>query len=175
MADELIVAIFPSRKMLTKALDHLVEIKDLNIQHAAIVAKANNGEVVVLNEDGTTSFADLQAAFQEGANQPLTYFAFDLLHLSGHNLRGLPLVDRKAILEPLVKDVDGVLRYSEHLESDGEVIFRKACELQAEGIVSKRADSPYRSGPSKDWLKVKCTQWREANQWRGEFFDKRKR
>ena len=51
MADELIVAVFPSRKMLTKALDHLVEIADLEIQHAAIVAKARNGEVVVLNDE----------------------------------------------------------------------------------------------------------------------------
>ncbi|MEP7292785.1 MAG: hypothetical protein ABI835_13465 [Chloroflexota bacterium] len=50
-ADELIVAIFPSRKMLTKALDHLVEIGDLDIRHAAIVAKARNGEVVVLNDE----------------------------------------------------------------------------------------------------------------------------
>ena len=51
MADELIVAVFPSRKMLTKALDHLVEVTDLEIQHAAIVAKARNGEVVVLNDE----------------------------------------------------------------------------------------------------------------------------
>ena len=87
------------------------QIKDMAAESAIL-----DGEVVVLNEDGTTSFADLQAAFQEGANKPLTYFAFDLLHLNGHNLRGLPLIDRKAILEPIVKDVDGVLRYSEHLE-----------------------------------------------------------
>ena len=79
------------------------QVKDIAAENAIL-----DGEVVVLNEDGTTSFADLQAAFQEGANKPLTYFAFDLLHLNGHNLRGLPLVDRKAILEPIVKDVDGV-------------------------------------------------------------------
>ena len=132
------------------------QIKDIPAESAIL-----DGEVVVLNEDGTTSFADLQAAFQEGANKPLTYFAFDLLHLNGHNLRGLPLVDRKAILEPLVKDVDGVLRYSEHIESDGEVIFRKACELHAEGIVSKRAASPYHSGRGGDWLKLKCVHEQE--------------
>jgi len=51
MAEELIVAVFPSRKMLTKALDHLVEVTDIEIQHAAIVAKARNGEVVVLNDE----------------------------------------------------------------------------------------------------------------------------
>ncbi len=132
------------------------QLKDLPAESAIL-----DGEVVVLNENGTTSFADLQSAFQEGANKPLTYFAFDLLHLNGHNLRGLPLIDRKAILAPLVKDVDGVLRYSDHLESDGEVIFRKACELQAEGIVSKRATSPYHSGRGGDWLKLKCVHEQE--------------
>ena len=132
------------------------QVKDIAAESAIL-----DGEVVVLNESGTTSFADLQAAFQEGANKPLTYFAFDLLHLNGHDLRGLPLIDRKALLEPLVKDVDGVLRYSEHIGSDGEVIFRKACELHAEGIVSKRATSTYHSGRGGDWLKLKCVHEQE--------------
>ncbi|HEY4932852.1 MAG TPA: DNA ligase D [Terriglobales bacterium] len=132
------------------------QIKDIPAESAVL-----DGEVVVLNESGTTSFADLQAAFQEGTNKPLTYFAFDLLHLNGQNLRGLPLIDRKAILEPIIKDVDGVLRYSEHIESDGEVIFRKACALHAEGIVSKRAASPYHSGRGGDWLKLKCVHEQE--------------
>ena len=120
-----------------------------------------DGEVVVLNENGATSFADLQAAFQEGANKPLTYFAFDLLHLNGHNLRGLPLIDRKAVLAQIVKDVEGAVHFSQHLETDGEVIFRKACELHAEGIVSKRAASPYHSGRGGDWLKLKCVHEQE--------------
>src|SRR5271165_2172878 len=127
------------------------QLKDIPAESAIL-----DGEVVVLNEDGTTRFSDLQAAFQDGARKPLTYFAFDLLHLDGHSLRGLPLIDRKAILASIVKDVDGALRFSEHLESDGEVIFRKACELHAEGIVSKRAASLYHSGRGGDWLKLKC-------------------
>jgi len=132
------------------------QLKDIPAESAIL-----DGEVVVLSENGTSSFAGLQAAFQEGARKPLTYFAFDLLHLNGHNLRGLPLIDRKAILAQVVRDVDGVLRYSEHLESDGEVIFRKACELHAEGIVSKRAASPYHSGRGGDWLKLKCVHEQE--------------
>ena len=120
-----------------------------------------DGEVVVLGEDGLSSFADLQAAFQEGARKPLTYFAFDLLHLDGHNLRGLPLVDRKAILAQLLKDIDGDVRFSEHLEADGERVLRKACELGAEGIISKRAASPYVSGRGGDWIKLKCLQEQE--------------
>ncbi len=132
------------------------QLKDLPAESAIL-----DGEVVVLSEDGTTSFADLQAAFQEGARKPLTYFAFDLLHLNGHNVRGLPLIDRKAILSQIMRDMDGDLRFSEHLESDGEVIFRKACELRAEGIVSKRAASPYHSGRGGDWLKLKCVHEQE--------------
>jgi len=132
------------------------QLKDISAESAIL-----DGEVVVLNASGTTSFADLQAAFQEGANKPLTYFAFDLLHLDGHNLRGLPLIDRKAILAQVVREVDGAVRFSEHLESDGEAIFRGACELGAEGIVSKRAASPYHSGRGGDWLKLKCVHEQE--------------
>ena len=120
-----------------------------------------DGEVVVLADNGTTSFADLQAAFQEGANKPLTYFAFDLLHLDDHNLRALPLIDRKALLAQLVKNTGDILRFSEHVATDSATVFEKACELHAEGIVSKRAASQYRSGRSGDWVKLKCVHEQE--------------
>jgi bifunctional non-homologous end joining protein LigD len=117
-----------------------------------------DGEVVVLAPDGTTSFAALQAAFQNDAkNPPLTYFVFDLLHLNGHNTRSLPLRERKALLAPLLARADPhTLRLSEHLESDGPTIFRNACRLRAEGIVSKLASSKYTSGRSSAWIKCKC-------------------
>jgi bifunctional non-homologous end joining protein LigD len=127
------------------------QLKDLPAESAVI-----DGEVVVLDENGLSSFADLQAAFQEGARKPLTYFAFDLLHLDGHDTRGLPLVDRKAILAQLLKGIDGDIHFSQHIQADGEVVFQKAGELHAEGIVSKRAASPYVSGRGGDWLKLKC-------------------
>ena len=120
-----------------------------------------DGEVVVLADNGTTSFADLQAAFQEGAHKPLTYFAFDLLHLNGHNLRALPLIDRKALLAQLVENTGDILRFSEHVATDSAGVFQKACELHAEGIVSKRGASQYRSGRSGDWLKLKCVHEQE--------------
>jgi bifunctional non-homologous end joining protein LigD len=120
-----------------------------------------DGEVVVLAENGTTSFADLQAAFQEGVKKPLSYFVFDLLHLNGHNLRGLPLIERKTLLATLLKDSGEFLRLSEHLESDGEAIFKKACEMHAEGIISKRASSKYSSGRGGSWLKLKCVHEQE--------------
>jgi bifunctional non-homologous end joining protein LigD len=115
-----------------------------------------DGEVVVLAANGTTSFADLQAAFQEGEKKPLTYFAFDLLHLNGHSMRELQLVERKDVLARLVNNSSEFLRFSDHIESGGEAVFKKACELHAEGIVSKQAASKYSSGRSGNWLKLKC-------------------
>lgn len=122
--------------------------------HAAVL----DGEVVVLDADGVTSFADLQAAFDEGAPHPLTYFAFDLLHLDGHNLRGLPLERRKAILEGLLQErgADATLRFSSHIRANGSAMFRRACQMGAEGVVSKLASAPYRSERSRDWVKSKC-------------------
>lgn len=121
-----------------------------------------DGEVVVLAADGTTNFADLQASFQEGATNPLTYFCFDLLHLDGRDTRGLSLVERKELLAEVLARGDGdSVRLSEHIETSGEVMFKKACELHAEGIISKRAAAVYKSGRSGDWLKSKCLREQE--------------
>jgi bifunctional non-homologous end joining protein LigD len=115
-----------------------------------------DGEIVVLREDGNTSFADLQAAFEEEVKKPLTYFLFDLLHLNGHNLRDLPLRERKTLLAGVLEKAGPYLRISEHLKSDAATVFAKACALHAEGIVAKRADAPYTSGRTSSWLKLKC-------------------
>lgn len=117
-----------------------------------------DGEVVVLTPEGVSSFAALQAWFQDKSAQQLTYFVFDLLHLDGHNLRHLPLWKRKEILQQLL--ISGgepsSLRYSEHIQGDAAQIFHKACALGSEGIVSKRIDSPYASARSASWIKAKC-------------------
>jgi len=117
-----------------------------------------DGEVVVLTDDGVSSFAELQASFQEPAKRPLTYFVFDLLHLDGHNLRGLPLSRRKQILERVIAESgdEQIIQFSRHLEGDGKAIFAKACELGTEGIVSKLADGKYTEGRSGSWQKIKC-------------------
>jgi bifunctional non-homologous end joining protein LigD len=116
-----------------------------------------DGEVVVVAADGTTNFADLQAAFQEGAKHALSYFCFDLLHLDGRSTRELPLSERKALLASVLAGGDGeTLRVSEYLETDGQQMFEHACALHAEGIVSKRATSKYTSTRNGNWLKLKC-------------------
>jgi bifunctional non-homologous end joining protein LigD len=148
-----------------KGLDWTTRMKD--IAHAAeqlpVESAILDGEVVVLNESGGTSFADLQAAFQEGADKTLTYFAFDLLHLDGHNLRELSLVERTNLLAYVLagSGTDSVLCLSEHLQASGKEVLAKACALGAEGIVSKLASSPYIPGRGNAWVKSKCFQEQE--------------
>ena len=120
-----------------------------------------DGEVVVVSANGTTSFANLQASFQDGEKHLLTYFCFDLLHLNGHNIRGLSLRERKAMLAKILGGGVSSIHLSEHLETDGEAMFHQACELHAEGIISKLAKSTYSSGRSSDWLKSKCLREQE--------------
>ncbi len=122
-----------------------------------------DGEVVVLARDGITSFADLQAAFQEGARFPLTYFIFDLLHLDGRNLRQLPLLERKEMLSRVLSGLPptGSIRISEHMSGDGKTVFANACRLGAEGIISKLAQGKYVSGRGNSWLKLKCSREQE--------------
>ncbi len=120
-----------------------------------------DGEVVVLDATGLSSFARLQASFEKGESHPMTYFAFDLLHMDGHSTRDLPLLERKRMLRGIVPE-DGVasgtgeVRFGEHLEADGEAVFHQACALHAEGIISKKVDAKYSPGRGHAWLKSKC-------------------
>jgi bifunctional non-homologous end joining protein LigD len=82
-------------------------------------------------------------------------YAFDPLELDGEDWRPLPLEERKARLAQLLAKPSAGIQYSEHLEGDGVAIFAHACKLGCEGIVSKHREHPYRSGPSKAWLKIK--------------------
>ena len=145
-----------------RMLDIAAALAELPVKTALL-----DGEVVVFDQQGRTSFADLQAAFQEGKKKPLTYVIFDLLHLNGHNLRGLPLEQRKEMLEKILAHISNseddatILRYSEHLGTRGGEVFEKACQLGAEGIISKKASAPYSSGRSGSWLKIKCVRQQE--------------
>ena len=82
-------------------------------------------------------------------------YAFDLLELHGEDWRPRPLEERKARLAKLLARAPAGIQYTEHLEGDGAAIFAHACRLGAEGIVSKHREHPYRSGPTKAWLKTK--------------------
>jgi bifunctional non-homologous end joining protein LigD len=119
-----------------------------------------DGEVVVLDEKGRSDFQKLQNSLSLENDATLVYYAFDLLHLDGRDLRPLPLLERKRELAALLREnagkSGGTVRLSEHVVGQGGEFFRKACELGVEGIVSKRASAPYRAGRGRDWLKVKC-------------------
>jgi len=115
-----------------------------------------DGEICALDDHGAPDFAGLQAALSDGKTEPLIFFAFDLLFVDGEDLRPLPLTDRKARLQPLLKKHDTHLRFVEHFTSGGDAILLSACRMHLEGIVSKRADAPYRSGRGDTWTKAKC-------------------
>jgi bifunctional non-homologous end joining protein LigD len=119
-----------------------------------------DGEIVMLGENGGTSFQALQNAMSANDQHALVYFAFDLVHLDGYDLREVPLVERKRLLESLVGS-QGTVRYSPHLATDGPTMLREACKLGLEGIISKRADAPYQATRGRAWLKVKCSKRQE--------------
>ena len=127
---------------------------------AALPAKTAllDGELVVENEKGISSFSLLQTDLKEGRSDRFVYWVFDLLHLDGRDLTEQPLVERKAALARLLQATgrSGPIRYTEHFDEDGQIIFKHACEMGLEGIVSKRRDAPYRSGRSENFIKTKC-------------------
>jgi bifunctional non-homologous end joining protein LigD len=122
-----------------------------------------DGEAVVMDESGVSSFAALQQALSEGRHDRIRIFLFDLLHLDGEDLRALPLEERKRRLQALLERSRGLDRvhYSEHFDAPGEEVYAQACRLQLEGVVSKRRDAPYRGGRARDWLKSKCKRGQE--------------
>jgi bifunctional non-homologous end joining protein LigD len=125
-----------------------------------------DGEVVALDEEGKSSFQRLQNFMKGSGASPLVYFAFDLLHIDGCDLKGAALETRKEMLQKLLEssgEPDGKdsLRYSPHWIGQGEALYRECCRRGLEGIISKRRDQPYRSDRGRDWLKVKCVQRQE--------------
>lgn len=121
-------------------------------------------EAVVVNREGKSSFQALQAALSEGGSlDSIVAYVFDLLYLNGSNLTMLPLRKRKEKLKELLNNSKSlaVLRYSEHIEGNGEEMFNRACGMGLEGIVSKQAEAPYLPGRQRSWLKSKCAQRQE--------------
>ncbi|RWM92792.1 MAG: DNA ligase D [Mesorhizobium sp.] len=115
-----------------------------------------DGEAVVIGDTGLPDYQALERELGNPNSSRLIFYAFDLLHLDGRDLRQQPLVERKAALETLLKDSAPTLTYAEHLEVSGREMFDHACRMGLEGIVSKRSDAPYRSGVQTSWVKVKC-------------------
>src|SRR5881227_422434 len=123
-----------------------------------------DAELVVPDEAGHPSFQRLQnrakltgslEVRRAAVETPALLYVFDLLGFEGYDVRPLPLVKRKAILQRVLPHA-GPLRYLEHFEKDGEALFQQVVKMGLEGIVAKQADSPYRAGRSSHWLKIRA-------------------
>ncbi len=111
-----------------------------------------DGEAVVVGPDGLSQFDVLRR--RDAARSAILY-AFDLIEHDGEDLRDLPFLDRKAALARLLWDTEAGIVLNEHVAGDGPTVFEHACRLGAEGIISKRADGTYRSGPCAVWIKIR--------------------
>jgi len=120
-----------------------------------------DGEIVMVDAQGHSSFQKLQRAMSKSATSAFVYEVFDLIHLDGYDLTRVSLKERKRLLKGLCSGSRGTIRYSEHLEGNGDAFFKHACEYGIEGIVSKLADSTYDSTRNRNWLKVKCNKQQE--------------
>jgi bifunctional non-homologous end joining protein LigD len=131
------IAAFPSRP-------HSARLRS----HSCII----DGEAVACDKNGIASFNLVRYRHHD---ESVFLYAFDMIELNGDDLRYEPLEMRKATLEKMLAKAWPGIRFNEHMEGDGEVVFRHACKMGLEGVVSKRKDSHYRSGRSPDWLKSK--------------------
>ena len=127
-----------------------------DIAHAAVRLTGTaliDGEAVAF-KDGRPDFSTLKDAIGEGGETVL--MAFDLLEQDGEDLTALPTLERKERLRSLLADAPADIRFSEHVIGQGEALLDQMCRDGLEGVVSKRADAPYRSGRTRAWVKVKC-------------------
>lgn len=117
-----------------------------------------DGEIVVPGKNGAPDFQALQNAFDSRRTDNLQYFLFDLPYLNGHDLRDVPLGERRALLQRLLGRHDNeVLRFSEDFPESPQHLLENACRLAFEGVIGKQRDAVYTSGRGRSWIKLKCT------------------
>ena len=149
----------PARELVAGA-QHDVRDQDLAAEVIAVLQDLRgsfilDGEVCVLKENGLPDFESMRARTVRRSGLPVTYFACDLLCQNGRDLRHLPLLERKARLHKFIPSQTPRLQYVGYIEAEGEAMFEQAVAMGMEGIIGKRADSPYTGGRSRDWLKMK--------------------
>lgn len=119
-----------------------------------------DGEVVVLDEKGLPNFQLLQNAIDEG-QATFVYYVFDLIYYKGKDLTHHPLEERKEILKAILPKKSNIIQFSYHIKGNGKEVFKEACRLGFEGILSKESQSYYIQKRTRSWLKVKCSQRQE--------------
>lgn len=127
-----------------------------HLQHDVVM----DGEIVALDKNGTPQFQLLQDYHKDGATT-LAYYVFDLLHLDGYDVRSLPLIERKKVLKRLLQENE-VIKYSDHIDTDGLELFSFVKKRGIEGIMAKRKESTYVSDRTADWQKIKNIKMQEA-------------
>jgi ATP-dependent DNA ligase len=153
------------RVLTRRGYDWTARYQILADQAAAIEADdfIIEGEAIVVDAAGRSDFHALQSAVSSSEpSQDYYLVAFDLLHLNGHDLRNMPLEDRREILEGMI-EAGSRIQFSEAMPGTGDAIYYVADQTGQEGIVSKRRDSLYRSGPTMNWRKIKCYDEKEMD------------
>jgi bifunctional non-homologous end joining protein LigD len=149
-----------------KGLDWTDKFTGIASAAAALPDAIIDGEAVVLDAQGISSFHALQAALSDGDASQVVFFVFDLLFEGDEDLRRLPLRERKKRLKTLLKPItarkSAVIRFVDHFETAGAAVLQSACKMSLEGIISKRLDAPYVSGRTDDWTKSKCRAGQEV-------------
>jgi bifunctional non-homologous end joining protein LigD len=122
-----------------------------------------DGEIVVNGAHGVPDFNALQNAFESARVADIQYYVFDLPYWNGHDLRAVPLVERRALLSAMLERSapQERIRFSQDFDSSPEELLQNACRMRLEGMIGKRADAPYVSRRSPTWIKLKCTQRQE--------------
>ena len=122
-----------------------------------------DGEIVVTGGNGAPDFNALQNAFDAARTGAIQYYLFDLPYCEGYDLRSVPLVERRAVLAALLEKSPPSerIRFSENFDAGAAELLQNACRMRLEGMIGKRADSPYVSKRSPTWIKLKCTQRQE--------------
>jgi bifunctional non-homologous end joining protein LigD len=138
-----------------RGLDWTSKYGDLASAAAALDVESAiiDGEIIVLNEAGLSDFGALRSAITQRQHD-LYFVAFAMLHLNDHDLRDMALEERREILASMMNP-GGRIQFSETLPGEAKAIFHLTDQAGLEGMVSKRKDSKYRSGPSTNWLKTK--------------------
>ncbi len=143
-----------------KGLDWTDKFPAIAAEAAGLPDAIIDGEIVALDQDSVPDFAALQAALAEQNTADLVFYAFDLLFDGATDLRPLPLVERKSRLAAMLAGramrQAPRIRFVAHFATSGDAVLRSACRLALEGVVSKQAQAPYRSGRTESWTKAKC-------------------
>jgi bifunctional non-homologous end joining protein LigD len=121
-----------------------------------------DGEIAVLNADGIPDFNALQNALDQSAGSSVVYFLFDVPFFEGYDLRQARLRDRRALLRAILgEEITGPIRFSDAFDGNPKSILASACRMGLEGIIAKRAEAPYLTRRTEDWLKLKCKKRQE--------------